>query len=79
MKVEFYGFNHRHKLKKWYTEFTGVKLFGRKFLGFSIFNDRVVVQVDPRFISKTSTGIWLTIFFYEVCIELKDPWKSSKS
>ena len=78
MKVELYGFNRRHKLKKWYTEFTGVKLFGRRFLGFSIFNDKVVIELKPKIISKPSIGIWLTIFFYEICIELKDPWKGTK-
>lgn len=75
MKVELYGFDKILKFKKWYKGFTGITIFNRRFLGFSIFNDKVVVNLHP-IKSKTSSGIWLYIFFYNICIEFKDPWKN---
>jgi len=78
MKIEFYGFNTKSRFRKWYTDFTGVILFGRRFLGFSIYNRQVVIQLKPEIISKPSTGIWLAIFFYDIHIELKNPWKGTK-
>jgi hypothetical protein len=77
MKVEYYGLNKKSKFKKWYAEFTGIKVFGRKFLGFSIYSNKVVIQLKPEIISKPSVGIWLILFFYEIHVEFKDPWKGT--
>lgn len=74
MKVELYGFEKILKFKKQYIGFTGIKIFDRRFLGFSIFKDKVVVNLELTN-SKTSSGIWIYIFFYNICIEFKYPWK----
>ncbi len=74
MKVEFYGFERKLQHKKWYTGYVGIKVFNDRFLGFSIYHDQVVIDID-NLKSKPSIGIWLFIFFYTICIDIKDPWK----
>jgi ABC-type microcin C transport system permease subunit YejB len=76
MKFELYGFEKFRK-QQWYKGYNGIMLFGKRILGFSIFNNRVVVQLKPNIISKPSIGIWIYIFFYNICIEFKDPWKGT--
>lgn len=79
MKVEFYGFErlkYFHKL--WYLGFTGIKIFGKRFIGFTIKNDRVVIQMQPKIISKPSVGVWIYILFYNIYVEFKNPWKGTK-
>jgi hypothetical protein len=74
--ITFYGFEKRIKQTKWYTGFCGIKLFSKRFIGFSIHHDRVVVKLKPNIIAKPSIGIWFYIFFYNIHVQFKDPWKN---
>jgi hypothetical protein len=79
MKIELHGFEKfkNNKISKWYKGFVGIMLFGKRFFGFSIYNEKVIIQLKPVIISQPSTGIWLYIFFYTICIEFKNPWKGT--
>jgi len=78
MKIEKYGFiNKKSPFVKWYANFTGIKVFGIKFIGFSIYNNYVVVDIKTLK-AKPSIGVWFYIFFYVIYVEIKDPWKGTK-
>jgi hypothetical protein len=80
MNIVFYGFTRIKKhFRNWYSGYTGIMLFGKRFIGFSVHNSEVIIKIDPKFISKPDVGVWIYIFFYSILIEIKNPYKNQNN
>jgi len=78
MNIETYNLIWKRPWYRWYKGYFGLTVFGTKLLGFSIINEKVVVQLKPEIKSNPSVGIWLYLVFWEVYIQIKDPWKNER-
>lgn len=79
MNIESYSLTWRKPIYRWYKGYCGLTIFGIKLLGFSITNEKVMVQLKPEIRSKPSVGVWLYLVFWEIYIQIKDPWKDENN